>query len=123
MAVEHKKDADSVIEATSGKTQSRFPELTLSELSSYLSWDCPLNDTSLVALIARLIIEYAGDNSTVTILGNTSKLTFEFDCGCVSNDGMFYGIHSHSTYYYDYSGMKLHAVYLIANQNCLFLQY
>lgn len=117
MATEQKKNDDPLIETTSNKvlTLSRFPELSLLELSSYLSWDCPLNDTSLVALIARLILEYAGNNPTISILqrSSSSYAQLSFDCGCVSNDGMFYGIHNeeHRQYYY-YSG-TIHILHMI----------
>ena len=96
MAQFQKKIVDPLIEITSGsgKTLSPFPEFSLSELWSYLSWDCPLNDTSLIALIARLIMEYVGKNATISILKKCKNGYFLFDSGCASNDGMFYCVHS-----------------------------
>ena len=86
---------------------------TLFDLAPYLTWDCPLNDSSYAATLGRIIISYLGKQEiTLTMVGYqkecndlkmlrrrktrtwysppTESVMFRYGTSCISTNGSFY---------------------------------
>ena len=75
----------------------------LSDLFPYLTWDCPLNDNSYAATLARIIVNYLGKQEiTLTMVSYVSEckdlrmltgnenVMFRYKSCCISTNGSFY---------------------------------
>ena len=78
---------------------------SLLDLFPYLTRDCPLNDVSYAAILARIIVSYIGkEEITLTVVNYTSKSAdiarshpnetamFQHKTCCISTNGSFYVI-------------------------------
>ena len=84
------------------ESKSEFSDWNVSDLLEYLSWSCPLNDGNVLCAIAREIISFAGNNLVLSCFNpkNIEPEYFNFNVGCVGNNGVFYIHHTYNHFYY-----------------------